>query len=76
MKNQTQSSQPLTKSLKQMPDTLQQQETKVVLELFEAHNNQRDVIYRMGEKITELEKQLAMANDRVRQLESQLYGGK
>jgi CII-binding regulator of phage lambda lysogenization HflD len=56
--------------------TVQQLETESILALGEAHNNQRDVIYRMGEKITELEKQLAMANDRVRQLESQLYGGK
>jgi len=35
-----------------------------------------EAILAMGEKITELEKQLAMANERIRQLESQLYGGK
>ena len=56
--------------------TVQQLETEAILALGESHNHQREVIYRMGEKLSELEQQLAMANDRVRQLESQLYGGK
>ena len=42
-------------------DTLQQVETKAILELFE------------GMKV--LEQQLAIANARIRELESQIYGG-
>jgi hypothetical protein len=42
-------------------DTLQQVETKAILELFE------------GMKV--LEQQLASANARIRELESQIYGG-
>jgi hypothetical protein len=42
-------------------DTLQQIETKAILELFE------------GMKV--LEQQLAIANARIRELESQIYGG-
>ena len=42
-------------------ETLSEQETKAILA--------------MGEKIKELERLLEQANDRVRQLESQVYGG-
>jgi len=41
--------------------TLQQQETEAILA--------------MAQRIEELEKLLQQANDRVRQLESQVYGG-
>lgn len=41
--------------------TVQEQETEAILA--------------MGERIKELEKLLEQANDRVRQLESQVYGG-
>jgi hypothetical protein len=41
--------------------TLQEQETQAILA--------------MAEKIRELEQLLSQANDRVRQLESQVYGG-
>jgi LPS O-antigen subunit length determinant protein (WzzB/FepE family) len=41
--------------------TLQQQETEAILA--------------MAERIKELEQALQIANDRVRQLESQVYGG-
>ena len=42
-------------------DTLQQVETKAILELFEA--------------MKALELQLSIANARIRELESQIYGG-
>jgi sulfur transfer protein SufE len=41
--------------------TLQEQETEAILA--------------MGEKIKQLQEQLNQANERVRQLESQVYGG-
>lgn len=41
--------------------TIQEQETEAILA--------------MGEKIKELQEQLNQANERVRQLESQVYGG-
>jgi sulfur transfer protein SufE len=41
--------------------TIQEQETQAILA--------------MGEKIKELQQQLNQANERVRQLESQVYGG-
>jgi hypothetical protein len=42
-------------------DTLQQLETKAILELFES--------------LKAMEQQLAVANARIRELESQIYGG-
>lgn len=56
--------------------TVQQLETEAILELGESHNNQREVIYRLGQQVAVLERELVMANERVRHLESQIYGGK
>lgn len=56
--------------------TLQQQETESILLMGQAHSDQREAIYRLGDQIIELQNQLALANDRIRQLESQIYGGK
>jgi hypothetical protein len=56
--------------------TIQQQETEAILALGEAHDTQREVIYRLGQQVAVLERELAMANERVRHLESQIYGGK
>lgn len=56
--------------------TVQQLETEAILALGEAHDTQREVIYRLGQQVAVLERELAMANERVRHLESQIYGGK
>lgn len=41
--------------------TLQQQETEAILAMGEAHEQQRETIYRMGQRIEELESQLEKA---------------
>jgi sulfur transfer protein SufE len=50
-----------TKLDKEKMKTIQEQETQAILA--------------MGEKIKQLQEQLNQANERVRQLESQVYGG-
>ena len=55
--------------------TLHQQETEAILSLSESHDMQREVIYRLQNEIDSLTKLLEQSNDRVRQLESQVYGG-
>jgi hypothetical protein len=42
--------------------TLQQQETEAILSMADAHENQRETIFRMGQRIEELEEQLRKAN--------------
>jgi len=55
--------------------TLQQQETEAILSLGEAHDLQREIIYRLQNEIDSLTTLLESANERIRQLESQIYGG-
>lgn len=55
--------------------TVQEQETEAILNLASLHNHQREVIYKLSKQIEALEKQLLLANERIHQLESQVYGG-
>ena len=55
--------------------TLQQQEPEAILSLGEAHDLQREIIYRLQNEIDSLTTLLESANERIRQLESQIYGG-
>jgi pyrroloquinoline quinone (PQQ) biosynthesis protein C len=48
---------------------------KEILQQSETHDLQREVIFRMQEEIDALQLQLSQANSRVRELESQVFGG-
>jgi peptidoglycan hydrolase CwlO-like protein len=48
--------------------TLQQRETEAILALGESHELQRETIFRMGNRIEELESLLDKANQNIREL--------